>query len=202
MTRASLVSILSLSFGYLGRRFTPFRLLSLTAAITLLIDPTNLINLGWQLSFASFSGLLILSPRFTRLFYGGKSLPWLASMLITSLSTTIACAPILIYNFGSISLLAFVANLIILPTLPYAMLLVVLTGVTSFLPILATLIAKLTTLLLGLHIAIVTFLSTKSMFILELQSGSLYIFLFYLPLITYLIFPQIKKTLHPSLLRP
>lgn len=202
MTRASLVSILSLSFGYLGRRFTPFRLLSLTAAITLLIDPTNLINLGWQLSFASFSGLLILSPRFTRLFYGGKSPPWLASMLITSLSTTIACAPILIYNFGSISLLAFVANLIILPTLPYAMLLVALTGVTSFLPILATLIAKLTTLLLDLHIAIVTFLSTKSMFILELQSGSLYIFLFYLPLITYLIFPQIKKTLHPSLYRP
>lgn len=194
MTRASLVSFLSLAFGYIGRRFSPFRLLSLTAAITLLINPLGFLNLGWQLSFASFFGILILAPRLTKLFYGGKTVPWLASMLLISLATTLACAPILIYNFGSISLLSFIANLIILPTLPYAMLLVFLTGATSFLPFLAAIIAKLATLLLDLHIAVVNYLSTKTMFIIELPASNPYIFCLYLFILLLLILPGIFKT--------
>lgn len=193
MTRASLVSIINLSFGFIGRRFIPLRLLSLVATITLLINPTNLLNLGWQLSFASFFGLLIISPRLLKTFYGGKAPPWLASMLLTSLSTTLTCAPILIYNFGSISLLSFVANLIILPTLPYVMLLVFLTGATSLLPILATIIAKAATLLLDLHIAIVNYLSTKTIFIITLPAENPYIFLLYLPLLIWLISPFLLK---------
>lgn len=183
MTRAALVAGLTLLFGYVGRKFAPARLIALVAAITLLINPINLLNLGWQLSFASFSGILILAPKFQRLFYGRKRPPWLASMLITSLATCLLCAPILIYNFGSISFLSFVANLIILPTLPYAMLGVMLTGVTSFLPVLATAIARITILILDLHIWLVEFLADKTMFIVELPSGDPRVFLLYIPLL-------------------
>lgn len=193
MTRAALVSSLALLMGYVGRKFTPLRLLSFVAATTLLINPLNFINLGWQLSFASFFALLILAPRLQKLFYGGKKVPWLASMLLTSLATTVVCAPILIYNFGSLSLLSFVANLFILPTLPYVMFLVLLTGMTSILPWLATLLGQLATWLLDAHIWLVNYLSEKTMFILELPSGNAGVFTWYFLVVVILALPMLRK---------
>lgn len=190
MTRAALVASLSLIVGYVGRKFTPLRLILLVAVLTLLINPTNLLNLGWQLSFASFFGILILAPRLQRTLYGGKKPPWLATMLITSISTTLICAPILIYNFGSLSLLALVANLIILPTLPYVMLLVLLTGITAFCPTIATIIAWLATQLLGFHILVVEFLSEKQMFVFEFASTDLRVYIIYLPILIFLLWPS------------
>lgn len=193
MSRAALVASLSMLVGYCGRSFTPLRLLSLVAAITLLFNPANLINLGWQLSFASFFGIMLVAPKIQQLLYGGKKPPWLASMLITSLATTLICMPILIYNFGTLSFLSFVANLIILPTLPYAMFLVFLTGILGFLPWCASLIAQVTRLLLDFHINLVNFLSQQKVFILELTSGDARIFLAYLPIIVFILW-MIWKT--------
>lgn len=195
MTRAALVSILSLTFAYVGRKWTPLRLISFVAMLTLLISPSYLTNLGWQLSFASFFGILLLAPLFQRTLYGGKHPPWLASMLITSAATSLLCAPILIYNFGSISLLSFVANLVILPTLPYAMLLVFLTGATSFLPIVARFFGRLADWLLQFHIMLVEFLSEKKLFIFELPSANPAIFSIYLLVLALLILPPGLKFL-------
>ncbi len=192
MTRAALVAILSLLMGYVGRKFSPWRLLSLVGALTLLAEPINFLSLGWQLSFASFFGILILAPRLGRFLYGGKTPPWLASMLITSFATSLVCAPILIYNFGSISLLSFVANLVILPTLPYAMLLVFLVGVTSFLPALAGLLALPATWLLDFHIWTVNFLSEKTMFVINLPSADARFFWLYLPITMILCWPYLR----------
>ena len=193
MMRAGLVSLLSILVGYVGRRFTPGRLLSFVAATTLLVEPFYLFNLGWQLSFASFFGLLIFAPHLQSFLYGGKQPPWLASMLLTSIATSVLCAPILIYNFGSLSLLSLIVNLIILPTLPYAMLLIFLTGASSCLPFLAQLVARLTTLLLDFHIAVVSFFSTQKTFILEFENVDWRIFLLYLPILGCLTLPYIAK---------
>ena len=182
MTRAALVASLSIIVGYFGRSFSPLRLLGLVAMLTLMLEPTYLINLGWQLSFASFFGILLVAPKLQKLLYGGKKPPWLANMLITSFATTIICLPVLVYNFGTLSLLSFVANLIILPTLPYVMLLVLLTGIFSFLPWLACAIGQLAQILLELHINVVSFLSQQKTFVLELTSGDVRIFLVYLPI--------------------
>lgn len=195
MTRAALVSVLSLSMAFFGRRWTPLRLLSFVGALTLLINPTYVLNFGWQLSFASFFGLLIISPRLQHFLYGAKQPPWLAAMLITSLSTSLICSPILIYSFGSISLLSFIANLFILPTLPYAMLLVFLTGITSFIPWLAGSISYLATMLLNLHIALVNFLSEKRMLVWEFPTNQLSVFLLYLPILLSLLLPSFPKLL-------
>ncbi len=193
MTRAALVTALSLIAGYFGRKFTPWRLLLFVAALTLLINPMYFVHLGWQLSFASFFGILIFGPMLGRLLYGGKKLPWLAGMLITSIATSLICAPILIYNFGSISLLALVANLVILPTLPYAMLLIFLTGVGSFLPFLATIFGQLATWLLAFHIMIVSLLSTKQSFVIELPANQAQVFWLYAPIILVILCYNIKN---------
>ena len=117
-------------------------------------------------------------------------------MLITSLATSLICTPLLIFNFGTFSLLSFVANLVILPTLPYAMLLVFLSGATSFLPFLATPIVTLATILLNFHINFINFLSTKTSLIFELSPADPRIFLLYLPIIFCLIFAPLRKHFH------
>lgn len=193
MTRAALVTLLSLGFGYVGRKFTPWRLIIFVAMLTLLIAPTNFLNLGWQLSFASFFGLLILAPRLTQLLYGGRKPIWLASMLLTSAATLLICAPILIYNFGSLSLLSLLANLIILPTLPYAMLLVFLTGIMSFIMPLAKLCAFFTTWLLNLHLGVINFLSTQTAFVLNLPAENPLVFLWYLGILILLGAPRLRQ---------
>lgn len=196
MTRASLVAIASLLTGYVGRCFTPMRLIGFVAALTLVIVPTNFFNLGWQLSFASFLGILVLAPNIQKRLYGGKKPPWLASMLLTSVSTSLICAPILIYNFGSVSLLSLVANLVILPTLPYVMLTVLLTGVFSILPWLAIVVAKISAFLLNLHIAVINFLSEQKAFIFQLPVADARIFLVYLPIIIFLCWPPLLAYLY------
>lgn len=186
MTRAVLVALLGIVASYVGRSFLPLCLILLVAAVTLLLDPMNLLNLGWQLSFASFFAILVLVPRFSQLLYGGKPPPWLASMLITSIMASITCAPILIYNFGSISLLSLVANLVILPTLPYAMFLVLLSGFLGMIPNIGIFIARLAQLLLDLHIFVVEFLSEQKIFIMELPMADIRVFGIYLVLAIWL----------------
>lgn len=194
MMRAGLVTSFSLLAGYVGRRFTPLRLLTFVATLTLLYNPTFLVNLGWQLSFASFFGLLILQPKIQHKLYGGKQPPWLANMLLTSFATSLMCAPILAYNYGIVSLLSFVANLIILPTLPYAMLLIFLTGLTSLLPFVASFFGQLATHLLDFHIYIVNLLSERTMFIFELPTQDLRVFVVYFLILFCLVMPKIYRS--------
>ena len=53
MTRAALVSSLSLLVGYVGRKFTPLRLLIFVAMLTLLVSPLNCLNL-WVATLVCF----------------------------------------------------------------------------------------------------------------------------------------------------
>ena len=71
MARAGLVASLSLAAWYYGRKFHPLVLLPFAAAVTVLIDPSYAWNdLGWQLSFAAFAGVMIVAPLLHRYFYG------------------------------------------------------------------------------------------------------------------------------------
>ena len=73
MSRAGLVAGLSLAAWYYGRTIHPLVLLPVAAGTTLLINPQFGWNdLGWQLSFAAFAGVIILAPLLQRYFFGDK----------------------------------------------------------------------------------------------------------------------------------
>ena len=183
ITRAAIVAILSLVAWYVGRRFEPWRLILIAMAITLMIDPMYLVNLGWLLSFASFSGILILGPEMTKFFYGAEKPHKVAEIIFSTISATLLCAPILIYYFGTLSLVSIVANVLILPTLPIVMASTFFTGIFSFLPFLASLIGKMTTFMLDYHLFVMKFFSEQTMFLVETSSGNAMIFLLYIPIL-------------------
>ena len=57
ITRAGIVSILSLFGWYYGRRLGAGRVILIAMAITLAMNPMYLVDIGWLLSFASFAGI-------------------------------------------------------------------------------------------------------------------------------------------------
>ena len=177
--RAGVMSILTILAWYVGRKIAPLRMILMVAAFTLLIDPMFLINLGWLLSFASFGGIMILGPKFTKFFYGEKKPGFIAETIITTLSATLMILPITLYYYGMVSLISVVANLLILPTLSYAMGLVFLAGVFCGLPLIETVVNFAATKLLDFHIAVVNFFGEMKSFVIEIPQYEPAVFLIY-----------------------
>ena len=133
MSRAGLVAGLSLLAWYYGRKFHPLVLLSLVAAATLLVNPSYGWNdLGWQLSFAAFAGVMILAPLLQAYFFGDKKPGTIRQIFGETLSAQIFTLPIIVGAFGVMSNVALIANVLVLPLVPLAMLLTFVAGVGSF----------------------------------------------------------------------
>jgi competence protein ComEC len=106
----------------LGRRTEGLHLLLLVGSIMLIFNPLLLLgDIGFQLSMLSTGGLMLFDPLIA------SRLKWIpAPMIRTALSSTLAATiatlPLTVFTFGSISLVAPIANLLILPLIPWAML--------------------------------------------------------------------------------
>lgn len=144
MTRAGLVATLSLLAWYYGRKFHPIKLLIYAASITLAYNPSYLLgDVGWYLSFTAFAGILIIAPLITRYFYPDPDkVSLIPETVIATFSAQLATLPIILHVFGSFSLLSIVANVLIVPIIPFAMLSVFVSGLSGLLlPFLAGIIS-------------------------------------------------------------
>ncbi|MBC7459542.1 ComEC/Rec2 family competence protein [Candidatus Saccharibacteria bacterium] len=130
MTRAGLVSSLSLLTWYYGRQFHPFVLLPFAAAITVVGQPSYAWgDLGWQLSFAAFAGVMIVAPLIQRYFFGEVPPGTIRQVFGETVAAHLVTIPIVVPAFGLLSNVAIPANILIVPLVPLAMLLTFLTGV-------------------------------------------------------------------------
>lgn len=132
MSRAGLVAGLSLIAWYYGRRIHPVVLLVLAAAITGFIEPSFVWgDLGWLLSFTAFAGVMILAPLLQAYFYGDKKPGFIRQVAGETASAFIMTAPILVLAFSQLSNVAILANMLILPLVPLAMLLTFVAGMAA-----------------------------------------------------------------------
>lgn len=138
MVRAGMVAGLALAAWYYGRRFHPVVLLLLTAAASVAVHPAYLYgDVGWMLSFTAFAGVMILAPLLQAYFFGDKPPGTLRQIAGETLAAWVVTAPLLVSTFGSLSLVALVANLLVLPLVPLAMALTAVAGVGALLAPLA-----------------------------------------------------------------
>lgn len=129
MTRAGLVAGLALWAWYYGRKFHPVTLLAIAASVTVLVNPSYVWgDLGWLLSFAAFAGVMIIAPITTAYFFGETDVPFIGQLLVETISAQIATLPIMIIAFQQLSIIAPAANLLVLPIIPFIMLLVAIAG--------------------------------------------------------------------------
>lgn len=151
MTRAGLVAGISLATWYYGRSIHPLVLLPFVAALTVLVNPSYMWgDLGWYLSFAAFAGVMILAPLLQNYFFGHKKPGTIRQIFGETISAQLLTMPIIALSFGTIALFALPANLLVLPFVPLAMILVFVCGITYMLiPGLAALFGSITQMLLN-----------------------------------------------------
>lgn len=130
MSRAGLIASLSLLAWYYGRKFHPLVLLPFAAAVTLIVSPSyGWGDLGWQLSFTAFAGVMIVAPLAHRYFFGDKKPGSMRQILGETIAAQIVTLPLLIMAFGQFSNVAIIANLLVLPLVPLAMILTFVAGI-------------------------------------------------------------------------
>ena len=127
-TRAGLMGFLLLLSLKIGRLNKIANSLLLAAVILLLINPRLLRDdIGFQLSFLAVLGIIYIYPKIKRVlekifvfkkFKNNFSIFIINTICIT-LSAQIITAPILLYNFGTVSLIAPVSNILVLWLLPF-----------------------------------------------------------------------------------
>lgn len=153
VVRAAIMGILVLLAHRGGRAYHMRNALALAGALMLAHDPTILrFDIGFQLSFLATLGLLYVAPLFDRwlerikirAFLAGRDIrilrerrdtkfrsspPWLLrNIFISTLAAQAAVFPLLIFYFGQLSLISPLANLAVLPLVPYTMFSGFLTG--------------------------------------------------------------------------
>ena len=153
VVRAAIMGVLVLLAYRSGRAYHMRNAVALAGAFMLAHDPTILrFDIGFQLSFLATLGLLYVAPLFERwlerikirLFLAGRDMrmlrerrdtafrsspPWLLrNILVSTLAAQAAVFPLLIFYFGQLSLISPLANLAVLPLIPYTMFSGFLTG--------------------------------------------------------------------------
>lgn len=122
VVRAGVMGVVALLARQTGRQSAISRLLVLTAFLMLVLNPRLLFfDAGFQLSFAATLGLVYISPILEQYFASWPNPSGLKEALLTTLSAIIATTPLILILFGRFSLVAPVANLLILPVIPYTM---------------------------------------------------------------------------------
>lgn len=121
--RAGIMASLYLLARTSGRIASAWRLLVFAAVIMLIINPQLLLfSVGFQLSFLAVLGIILFKPFFDKLI-GFLRPEGLRNLMSLSLAAQITTWPIIAYNFGSVSIISPLANLVAVPLLPVIMIL-------------------------------------------------------------------------------
>lgn len=160
IVRAAVVSTLSLIITYYGFQARPITIVIIPAALTVAWNPYYLLHdLGWQLSFLAFYGVIVIAPLIEARMVSRPNL--IKSLFIESIAAQLTTTPLILGVFGNISMVAPVTNLVILPLVPLAMALSFTCGLVGMLvPGLAPWVGLPTAGLLGLMIGLVQWFAT------------------------------------------
>lgn len=132
------------------------------AALMIAANPKVLrFDVGFQLSFLAVMGLVWVYPILEKYAQKISDILKIKSMLLATISAQIMALPILIYNFDRLSLVAPLANILILPFVQIAMALGFLAGVFSYVWIVpAKIIGYFTWLVLTYQVRTVEYLAS------------------------------------------
>lgn len=199
--RAGIMLSLLLGAEQLERMGNFLNILLLAAFVMILINPLIVIyDVGFQLSFLASLGLFckqIVKPKSEMLAQGTDS--GIKSVFLetfwNSFFVMLLVSPILIWNGNSLSLKPLLANLPILPLVPFTTFLVItLLFVFSFAPSIAYLLGLLIEIIIKAQLAILKFIAPLDFLLLPVPKVSFLWIIFYYGFLIYGVHLQLRKT--------
>lgn len=134
VVRAAIMGCIGALGAMLGRSYDALHTLLLAAIGMLLWNPYVLVyDPSFQLSFMATLGLLVGLPIVTPYLWYIPEQLGLRDIIGATISTHIAVLPLLTHMVGSVSVVALIVNVLVLPMIPLAMLAVFLSGVLGLL---------------------------------------------------------------------
>lgn len=122
VVRAGIMGVIVLFATQLGRSSQVHGVLILTAVIMTLHNPFVLIwDAGFQLSFVATLGLVYLAPKIEPQWQFLPEAAGLRESLVATVAATLSTLPLILFQFGRLSLVAVAVNMLVLWILPYAM---------------------------------------------------------------------------------
>ncbi len=123
VVRAGIMGVLVLLTKFYYRQANIVNILLLTAVIMVFNKPLILLyDAGFQLSFLSTLGLVYLSPILEKYFSFLPNFLELRETVVGSLAAIFTTLPLILMQFGNLSLVALLTNILILWILPFLML--------------------------------------------------------------------------------
>lgn len=129
--RATLMSLIALVALLLGRAYTARQALLLSLLLIVMYKPSHVrSDVSLHLSFLATAGIIYLSDGLSQLFVHVRKEMY-REMLVTTCAAYLATLPYIMYTFGTVSLYALVANMMVLPLVPVMMLITFLVVVSA-----------------------------------------------------------------------
>ncbi|MEI7764959.1 MAG: ComEC/Rec2 family competence protein [bacterium] len=127
--RAGVMAILALIARATGRDYDILRAMILAGVLMLLLNPYVLaFDVSFQLSFLATFAVVFISPRVEKYFTWITDKFKLRDIVTVTFATYLFVLPFILYKMGNLSLVALPANFLILPFIPFTMLLGFITG--------------------------------------------------------------------------
>jgi competence protein ComEC len=124
VVRAGVMAGVALLARELGRPGTAAGALGWAVTVLLVLDPGDVDDASFRLSVLATAGILAWGSGLTARIAGaepGRLRRWLADILGVSLAAQAATTPIVLLDFGRLSLVAPLVNLVVVPLVPLAM---------------------------------------------------------------------------------
>lgn len=123
VVRAAVMGILVLTAYREGRFYSMTNSIVFAGALMVLLNPKVLrFDVGFQLSFLATLGLVYLAPVIKERLEKLPDFWTFKENFVATVSAQLMVLPVVLYNFGSFSLLSLPANVLVLPIVPLAML--------------------------------------------------------------------------------
>ncbi|MBI4919773.1 ComEC/Rec2 family competence protein [Candidatus Azambacteria bacterium] len=136
VVRAAVMGGLLILARHEGRLYSITNAIIFAAAVMLFLNPYLLrYDAGFQLSFLATLGLVYLAPHFASRFSRLPNFLSFRDNLAATLSARVATLPVVLFSFNRFSLIAILANVLILPAVPFTMLFGFLAGLTGFISV-------------------------------------------------------------------
>ncbi|MDD5720873.1 MAG: ComEC/Rec2 family competence protein [Candidatus Pacebacteria bacterium] len=127
--RAGIMATLALVARATGRNYDVARALLLAGVLMILLNPFLLVfDVSFQLSFLATVAVIFLAPRIEKYFLWVPKTFELRDIVSVTCAAYVFVFPFILYKMGNFSLVALPANVLILPFIPFTMMLGFITG--------------------------------------------------------------------------
>lgn len=121
--RATIVVIIFLAARIFERKTDLLNITAAAACINLIINPNELFNVGFQLSYGAVFSLAVIAPQLDRLFLNEIVAPtsrqkvyrYCMSIFFGTIAVFLGTLPILIFHYQQVSVIGLLTNILIIP---------------------------------------------------------------------------------------